>query len=134
MTGMAYLGVNSLRLARRAYAYLYLEPNLAARYGGGSWVMIAGSANGLGLGFAERLAAQGFNICFVSDDQEALTQVETLASDVQVKTMKADLGSITNYDKVWKQMAGSDISMVINCAISENFGKFHFFTPQEIVD
>jgi hypothetical protein len=69
LTGMSYLGINAFRLARRAYAYMYLEPNLVARYGAGSWVMITGGLNGLGIGLAERLATQGFNIYFVSNDK-----------------------------------------------------------------
>lgn len=46
----------------------FLRPrlNLKRRYGENTWAMITGATNGIGLGFAEALAKEGFNIVLVA--------------------------------------------------------------------
>lgn len=51
---------------RIVYTYM-LRPrhNLQERYGANSWAIITGSTNGIGAGFAEQLAEEGFNLILV---------------------------------------------------------------------
>jgi len=43
------------------------------RYGGkGTWALVTGSTDGIGLEFARQLAREGFNICLVSRTESKL--------------------------------------------------------------
>jgi len=42
------------------------------RYGKGSWVVVSGGSDGIGLGFAHRFASFGFNIILISRNESKL--------------------------------------------------------------
>lgn len=47
--------------------------HLLARYGGkGTWAMVTGGSDGIGLEFCKQLAKDGFNICIVSRTESKL--------------------------------------------------------------
>ena len=46
------------------------------RYGGkGTWAMVTGSTDGIGLEFCKQLAKDGFNICLVSRTESKIKSV-----------------------------------------------------------
>ena len=49
-------------------------PNLQKRYGENSWAVITGGSDGIGFGFCEELASQGFNICMISRNGEKINR------------------------------------------------------------
>lgn len=45
--------------------------NLKKKYGEG-WAIVTGATDGIGFGFCQELAAQGYNICLISRSSEKL--------------------------------------------------------------
>ena len=46
------------------------------RYGGkGTWALVTGASDGIGLEFCKQLAADGFNICLISRTKSKLEKV-----------------------------------------------------------
>ena len=62
----SFLGFLSRQFCRRKIDHLQ-------RYGGkGTWALVTGSSDGIGLEFARQLAREGFNICLVSRTESKL--------------------------------------------------------------
>ena len=56
--------------------FLRKKMDLLKRYGGkGTWALVTGSTDGIGLEFAKQLAKDGFNICLVSRTESKLKAV-----------------------------------------------------------
>ena len=69
--------------------------DLMERYDGkGSWAIISGSGDGLGVGYAKHLAAKGFNIVLMSKRPEKIAKVaKEIKKDfpnVQVRELEAN--------------------------------------------
>jgi short-subunit dehydrogenase len=82
--------------------------------------VITGASSGLGVVFAERLAQRGYDLILIARRGERL---ETLAKKlregyhVAVQNIVADLGNLTDLEKVTKPLAINDqITMLVNSA------------------
>ena len=69
--------------------------DLPKRYGKGTWALVTGATDGIGFGFCQELAMQGFNICLVSRSEKKLQEKagelkKTINSNVQYKYVVAD--------------------------------------------
>jgi short-subunit dehydrogenase len=113
-----------------AYFYEFLSKKfspknttLGQKYGEGSYVLITGGANGIGLGFAKQFALQGFNLILLDIDGEklkkekqALEQISTNPNFdciVKVKNFKNSYKA-DFFREIGKELEGLDISVIVN--------------------
>jgi uncharacterized protein len=92
------------------------------KYGKGSLALITGSTDGIGQGFADILAKEGFNIVQVSRNKEKLlltgTNLETKYG-IKVRNITKDFGlsnknPLEFYNDIFEQTKDIDISIVFN--------------------
>jgi short-subunit dehydrogenase len=82
----------------------------------GPWALIAGASEGIGLAFADQLAAQGINLVLLSRSQGKL---EAAASDIKAKhhvdirLVAADLTADDCMDSIRSETAGLEIGLLI---------------------
>ena len=66
---------------------------------GGSWAVVTGGSDGIGLAMCNNLALQGFNICIVSRNEEKINQrlkeIKKIAPKVETKCIVADFSKMT---------------------------------------
>lgn len=124
-------------------SYYYIRALCARKdlkkYGLGSWALVTGATDGIGLGFAQVLAKSGFNIILVSRTQDKLDRVadELRMYSVQVQTIAADFSKcpenpnefFNNIDEKTREL---DVSLVVNNVGTAVPGLFHTLTPQEL--
>ena len=108
------------------YEYIVGGYDLMERYDGkGSWAVISGSGDGLGVGYAKHLAAKGFNIVLMSKRPEKIAKVaKDIKKDfpnVQVRELEANFyrnSNVNFYKDILNKVKDLDISIVItNAAI-----------------
>lgn len=81
------LCVGLFRNVRFLYAHWVRRPHdLLRRYGAGSWVVVTGASDGIGLGFAVEFAKLGFNIVLIARNTEKL---ERAAAHVKEEANRA---------------------------------------------
>jgi len=89
------------------------------------WAVITGGALGIGRGYAQELAKEGFNIVIIDKNAQAMAkaQQELQGAGVKVKTLQYDfgkLGSVSEYESFEKQLentvAGLDVCILANNA------------------
>ena len=66
-----------LKICFSLFHHFRKPDHLITRYGKGSWAVITGATDGIGFGFCQELAQQGYNICLIS------RSVDKLAMKVQ---------------------------------------------------
>jgi short-subunit dehydrogenase len=76
---------------------------LFQRYGdNGTFAVVTGGSDGIGLEICQQLAQQGFNICIISRNQakidEKLEMIRALYPKVNTLGIAADLGSMTTME------------------------------------
>lgn len=96
-------------------------PALATRYGPGSWVLITGGSEGIGLEFARIFARSKFNIIIISRSQEKLSfaksRLEFEFPEISILTISQDFSLDMSYDDyatMLQQVADLDVSVLIN--------------------
>ena len=125
--------------------YYYLRALCArkniTKYGIGSWALVTGSTDGIGLGFAKVLAKNGFNVVLVSRTMEKLTKVEEelKAYPVQVLKIAKDFSKCPEnplefFNDIDTQTRDLDISIVVNNIGGAYTGFFHDATDTEIIN
>ena len=96
-----------------------------ARYG--SWGLVAGASEGLGVAFAERLAARGMNILLVARRGELMEQVaENLRQnhDVEVRCLVQDLAAADLAVALREATSDLDLGILIYNAAFVPMGSF----------
>ncbi|OMJ83003.1 hypothetical protein SteCoe_16154 [Stentor coeruleus] len=99
-----------------------LSSNNLSAYGKGSWALITGCTDGIGEGFTETLAKQGFNIIQVSRNPEKLkNQAQDLKAKygIKVKSICKDFSQcskdpVTFFNDIFFQTKDLDVSLLIN--------------------
>jgi 17beta-estradiol 17-dehydrogenase / very-long-chain 3-oxoacyl-CoA reductase len=110
------------RQARFVYTqYFRKRKDLLSRYGQGSWVVVTGASDGIGLGFAVEFARLGFNVCLISRTRSKLESAEAVvqAANAAVKTriVVADFrssGEQQFWDELALQICDIDVSVLVN--------------------
>ena len=77
LVGVIVAGIMFFDWACESYYYvraICASKNLD-KYGKGSWALITGGTDGIGLGFAQVLARSGFNLVLISRSQDKLDRV-----------------------------------------------------------
>jgi uncharacterized protein len=102
------------------------DADLAGRYG--SWAIVAGGSEGLGMAFAHRLAAQGIKLLLVARKPEPLEAVATEVRDqygTEVRTLALDLTTPDAPQKVAAAVDGCDVGMLVyNAGADSRVGPF----------
>ena len=124
--------------------YYFLRTLCARReltkYGIGSWVLITGSTDGIGLGFAKVLAKYGFNIISISRNPQKLKKVEQELKEfnIQVLSIVKDFSKCTEnssefFNDIDQQTQHLDVSLVINNIGTSILGYFHELSTKELL-
>ena len=109
------------------------------RYGGkGTWALVTGASDGIGLEFCMQLARQGFNIVLVSRSQDKLESV--IAGDlsqfgVKTRIVVADFSQKTNmefYNDILCKVSDLDIGLVVVNAGVMNHGGFEKIETEKL--
>jgi short-subunit dehydrogenase len=94
----------------------------------GSWALIAGASEGVGLAFARALAAQQVNVVLLSRRQSVLDEQAAELEDtwgIATRTIALDLSGTHAAPTIAEQTADLEIGMFIYCAGADpNFGHF----------
>lgn len=96
--------------------YVYGESNVDYK-ALGDWSVITGSTDGIGLQFAEQLAAKGQNIVLISRSLEKLERVSRNIEEkygVSTKVIAADYSAADIYDRIQSGIEGLKIGTLIN--------------------
>ncbi|MGW5170422.1 SDR family NAD(P)-dependent oxidoreductase [Streptomyces nodosus] len=78
--------------------------------------LVTGATSGIGKAFAERFAADGYDLIIVGRRQERLAQFATAHPDVTVRTVTADLSTEEGIDTLATICATEPLDMLVNNA------------------
>lgn len=94
--------------------------DLAERYGQGSWVLITGATSGIGKEYVYSMARRGFNIILIGKNPiKVVSFSEELKNNfkIDVRPVIANFRNAEEpefFEKIYKQIEGLDISVIIN--------------------
>ncbi len=94
------------------------------------WALVTGASSGIGEAFAERLAADGFNVFISARRDDRLTEIKNRLEQthgIQVYKIVADLSDRAAVTTIIEtvQAAGVEISFLVNNAGYGTNGRFH---------
>jgi short-subunit dehydrogenase len=78
--------------------------------------LVTGASSGIGKAFAERLAADGYDLIVVGRRKERLDELAATLADVRVEVVVADLSTDAGIDVVADLAATRELSMLVNNA------------------
>ena len=111
------------------------------KYGIGSWALVTGSTDGIGLGFAKVLAKYGFNIVLVARNPEKLQNVERELKKypVSVLSIVKDFSKCPEnpsefFNDIDAQTRDLDICIVVNNIGAAIGGYFHELATQDVLN
>ena len=81
-----------------------------------SLALVTGATSGIGKAFAERLAADGYNLLLVGRQQNRMEEFAAAHPQVDVRSMAIDLSSVDGVNAVAEVCAREPLSMLVNCA------------------
>lgn len=89
--------------------------------------LVTGATSGIGKAFAERLAADGYDLIIVGRNKERLEEFAANHTGVNVRTVAADLSTDDGVDTVAEICAGAPLTMLVN-----NAGVAHYMPLAEL--
>ncbi|OAG31097.1 17beta-estradiol 17-dehydrogenase / very-long-chain 3-oxoacyl-CoA reductase [Nematocida displodere] len=93
----------------------YISNKLLLKKLNGKWVVITGATDGIGLGMAREMAAQGANLILISRSKEKLADVKKMFDDkVQVEIASADFTEDIDFGKLLAPFKSKDVRMLVN--------------------
>lgn len=121
--------IGTFILARVVYAIFIIakeifftkELDLLKRYGKGSWVLVTGATDGIGLEFAQQFAARGFNLILCSRSEQKLqsrkNEIQKVNPSIKVAILAIDFLEITDKttaQKIENFLVNYDVSVLVN--------------------
>lgn len=94
----------------------------------GSWAIVTGSSSGIGVEFANQLAALGLNLVLVARRIERLEELGKQLSSkygIQYKAVSCDLSELGFEQIIFKEIEGLDIGLLVNNAGINCEGPFY---------
>ena len=123
-------------------AYPFLTPAVRlSKYGEpGTWALITGATDGIGLAFANEFASQKFNIILVSRTLEKLQKVSdelTSKHGISTEIVVADFSQSNEnpeefFDNIFSQLKGLKIGILVNNVGDAATKKFADHTPEDL--
>lgn len=118
--GVAAISYISLRLLR--FIYLYTRPSSIKRYlyGDSPWALVTGASDGIGLGIAQELAANGFNVVLHGRNPEKLERtkikLEGEYENVRFRTAVLNASSATSQqlEKLVASLDSLNLTVLVN--------------------
>jgi short-subunit dehydrogenase len=89
--------------------------------------LVTGASSGIGKAFAERLAADGYDLIVVGRRRERLAALATALPDVAVRVVAADLSTDDGIDEVAALCADQPLALLVN-----NAGVAHYMPLAEL--
>jgi short-subunit dehydrogenase len=89
--------------------------------------LVTGATSGIGRAFAERLAADGYDLVLVGRRKERLDEFADAHPEVKVRTVSADLSTSDGIDEVARICATEPLTMLVN-----NAGVAHYMPLAEL--
>ncbi|GAA4668032.1 SDR family NAD(P)-dependent oxidoreductase [Amycolatopsis dongchuanensis] len=89
--------------------------------------LVTGATSGIGRAFAERLAADGYDLVLVGRRKERLEEFAAAHQDVKVHTVTADLSTQDGVDEVAELCATEPLTLLVN-----NAGVAHYMPLAEL--
>ena len=120
--------------------FLIKQFDLPQRYEKGSYALITGGVNGIGLGYAKQLLLLGFNLVLVDCDQKGLKKAKKeileKTNGVDVVLIQGDLTKIKGeeFKELLSPALDKDVSILINNVGIANCLPFEESTPKIIHD
>jgi uncharacterized protein len=91
------------------------------------FALVTGATSGIGNAFAERLAADGYDLVIAGRRQDRLAEFADSHREVKVRTVAADLSTETGVDTVAEICATEPLTMLVN-----NAGIAHYMPLAEL--
>ncbi|KAK8793681.1 hypothetical protein WA171_002814 [Blastocystis sp. BT1] len=132
---LLYLLYQCFRLLNFFVYYFGPGKNLKKSYG--EWAMVTGATDGIGLGYAKRLAARGINVILVSRSQEKLDNCAkeiTEKYNVSIRTVAIDMSQDTDALKAALEPVFKEIPVGIlinNVGISYEYAMYLTELPED---
>ena len=104
---------------------------LQARYPG--WALVTGASSGIGQGFAEALAARGFDVVLVARGEPRLRVAAKELSDrhgVATRVVVQDLAAPGAARKLFDAVADLEVGILVNNAGTGWIGRFELAPPE----
>ncbi|GAA1913092.1 SDR family NAD(P)-dependent oxidoreductase [Streptantibioticus ferralitis] len=89
--------------------------------------LVTGATSGIGKAFAERLAADGYDLVIVGRRQDRLEEFATSHPNIKVRSLAADLSTNDGVDAVAEVCATEPLTMLVN-----NAGVAHYMPLAEL--
>jgi short-subunit dehydrogenase len=92
-----------------------------------SLALVTGASSGIGMAYAERLAADGYDLVVVGRRRDRLSDLATSLSAVKVRVVVADLATDEGIDRVADICASEPLTMLVN-----NAGVAHYMPMADL--
>ena len=89
--------------------------------------LVTGASSGIGQAFAQRLAADGYDLVAVGRRVDRLEELAASLSGVTVRTVAADLSTDEGVDAIAEMCASEPVTMLVN-----NAGVAHYMALAEL--
>jgi len=89
--------------------------------------VVTGASSGIGRAFAERLAADGYDLVAIGRRRERLEELAASVTDVEIQTLVADLSTDEGIEVVADVCASQPLSMLVN-----NAGVAHYMPISQL--
>lgn len=131
--GLIRLALIAVSMVKGIKEHFLMKPlDHSKRYGKGSWALVTGAANGIGLEYAKQLADKDFNLLLVDLDEQGLKNakeaIQTKNPNVKIESFTSDLTKLDNAASVHELLGDAldnDISVLVNNAGFASVAPFH---------